>query len=317
MLTVISFHGVSVLPSWRLSGLMFALCWIICARAQEADTAPSSRMVEVDGYQVHVRSAGLAGRKAGAPLIVMEAGLSNSLEVWVEVFPNVARAAPVVAYDRAGLGRSAWDNQTPTPQHVTARLRKMLQQIGAGPPYVLVGYSWGGVLMRYFAGSYPDDVAGIVYVDPGPIITQSLADEVAPFDSVGAGKEGYNAYWSFFGAMIERRSTAAKAEFQVLRSLMTIDRGDRGLQAVPRVPAVVLLSAKPFPPFLKVDYDQNRHYEVDVRHRIRLLQNWALSSPDGTFVVSNQTTHAIPKEDPQLIVWAINRVLSALQTATK
>jgi pimeloyl-ACP methyl ester carboxylesterase len=314
MSTVISFTGFFHVRFFHRACLVVSLC-VVCQRgqAQETDTAMTSRMVEVDGYQVRVQFAGLANRKQGSPVIIMEAGLSNSLEVWGGVFPQVASAAPVVAYDRAGLGRSEWDNKTPTPQHATSRLRKLLRQIGAEPPYVLVGYSWGGVLMRYFAGYYPGDVVGLVYVDPGPIVTQTLADEVAPFDSVGAGREGYQAYWTFFGALMERRSTAAKAEFQAMRDLLSADPAQRGLQTVPDVPVVVVLSAKPFPPFMKVSYDQEEHYKVDVRHRIRMLQSWALNSSKGTFVVSNEITHAVPKEDPELIVWAVRRVLAAVR----
>ncbi|MEX1241493.1 MAG: alpha/beta hydrolase [Cyclobacteriaceae bacterium] len=280
-------------------------------KAQPVDTARTTRMVEVDGYQVRVQVAGLGSRQRGSPVIILEAGLSNSLEVWNKVFSQVASAAPVVAYDRAGMGRSDWDNMTPTPQHVTARLRRLLLTMDVAPPYVLVGYSWGGILARYFAGYYPTEIAGIVYVDPGPIITQSLADELAPFDSVGAGREGHEAYWSSFGALIERRSPAAKAEFRAMRNLFVLNPGDRDLRAVPDVPVVVLISAKPFPPFMKFSFDQEQHYKVDVRHRIRMLQGWALNSPKGTIVVSNQTTHAIPREDPELIVWAVRRVLAA------
>jgi pimeloyl-ACP methyl ester carboxylesterase len=313
MSTVISFTRFGLFQYYRLTLLMSALWGIVWqdAPAQELDTARSTQMVEIDGYKVRVQSAGLAGRKQGSPVIIMEAGLSNSLEVWNKVFSQVASAAPVVAYDRAGMGRSEWDNMTPTPQHVTARLRRLLSKMEVEPPYVLVGYSLGGIFARYFAAYYPDDIAGMVYVDPGPIITQSLADEIAPFDSVGAGREGYEAYLSSFGAIMESRSPAVKAEYRAMRNLLALDPKDRDLRAAPDVPVVVLISAKPFPPFMKFSFDQEQHYKVDVRHRIRMLQGWALSSPKGTIVVSNQTTHAIPREDPELIVWGVRRVLAA------
>ena len=51
----------------------------------------------------------MENRKKGSPVIVFEAGATNSLDVWKNVLPTVAQFAPVVAYDRAGLGQSAWD----------------------------------------------------------------------------------------------------------------------------------------------------------------------------------------------------------------
>ncbi len=190
----------------------------------------------------------------------------------------------------------------------------MLNQIGAAPPYVLVGYSWGGILARHFAGYHPEDVAGLVLVDPGPMVTESLADQLAPFEAVGAGRAGYDAYWSGFAALFTQAAPGVRAEFNVLRGLMEMDPARRDLRPVPEVPVVVIVAAKylPPPPVIKVRYDPQAHFDADLRQRIRMLQEWALASPQGTLVMSNASTHAITREDPDLIVWAVKRVLSAL-----
>ena len=292
----------------------FLLCAIVAqqAGAQQPGLPAGSRLINMDGHDLHVLYVGLENRKPGRPVIVFEAGLMHSMDTWAKILPQVAMLAPVVAYDRAGLGRSVWNEQAPTPQYVTKRLHDLLRQIGAEPPYLLVGHSWGGALVRYFAGYHPEDVAGIVYVDPGPIITQSLAEALAPFDSIGAGKAGYDALWSGFVSATEGRSEAGKAELKAMRGLIELEKKDRDLRPEPDVPVVMLIAGKPNPPFLQLPYDQQAHFDVDLRHRIRMLQEWALASPKGTIVVSNHTTHAIPKEDPDLIVWAIMRVLSAV-----
>jgi len=281
------------------------------AGAQQPSGAVT-RLVTLDGRQVRVRLAGLERRKRGSPVVVFEAGAMNTLDTWQRVLPNVAAVAPVIAYDRAGLGQSAWDSIAPTPRHVVTRLRRMLRDIGAEPPYVLVGHSWGGSLMRFYAGYHPTEVAGVVYVDPGPIITQAVADEIAPFNAIGAGRAGYEAFWASFAGVVERASPAARAEFAVFRGLMERDPPDRDLSPAPDVPTVMLLAAKSFPLPLQLPYDTDAHFQANVRHRIRMLQEWALTSKHGTVVVSNQTSHAIPREEPDLIVWAVNRVLAAV-----
>lgn len=280
-------------------------------QAQQAGAVPGVEMVELDGYAVRVQVLGLDNRRKGTPVVVFEAGATNPLEVWGGILPQVAAVAPVVAYDRAGLGRSEWDNATPTPQHVANRLRRLLQQIGAEPPYVLAGYSWGGILARYFAGYYPRDVAGLVFVDPGPTITQPLAESLAAFDAIGAGRAGYDAYWSSFAALFDKAAPAVRAEFDVFRRLMQLDLADRDLRPVPDVPVVVVVAAKYLPlANMQLPYDPQAHFQVDLRHRIKMLQEWALASPQGTLVMSNHTSHAVTREDPNLIVWAVQRVLS-------
>jgi hypothetical protein len=170
--------------------------------------------------------------------------------------------------------------------------------------------------MRYFAGYHPRDVAGIVFVDPAPIVMQSPAERLAPFEAIGAGRAGYDAYWTGFAAMLQSSSPAVRAEFEVFRGLM--DRGptDGDLLPVADVPVVVLIAAKylDLTQYIHTPYDQRAHFDADLRHRITLLQEWALKSPRGTLVVSNATTHLMPREDPDLIVWAIKRVLEQLRT---
>lgn len=308
-------EGESVLHLRQLVGSAAAALYALVgvpAEAQQPAATSSDQMVEIDGYAMRVRLLNLEHRRAGSPVVVFEAGATNSLEVWGSILEQVAAIAPIVAYDRAGLGRSEWDNQTPTPRHVTNRLHRLLQQIRVEPPYVLVGYSWGGILARYFAGYHPDDVAGLVFVDPAPIVTQSLAERDAPFDSVGAGRAGYEAFWSGFATFFERAAPAVRAEFDVFRGLMELDPAERDIRPVPAVPVVVLVAAKylPPPPSMRLPYDPQAHFEVDSRHRIRMLQEWTLASPRGTLVVSNHTTHAVPREDPALIVWVVQRVLA-------
>lgn len=282
------------------------------ATAQQRADSASTKSIVIDGRRVRVQVAGLERRTRGSPIVVFEAGATNSLDAWRAVVPKVAAVAPVVAYDRAGLGQSAWDSVTPTPRHVATRLRRILKEVGAEPPYVLVGHSWGASLMRFYAGYHPADVAGLVYADPGPIITQSVAEEIAPFDSIGAGRAGYAAFWSSYAAVIERASPAARAEFTVYRGLTEREVADRDLAPAPDVPVVMLLAAKPFPLPLQLPYDAQAHFQADLRHRIRMLQEWALGAPKGTVVVTNHTSHAIPREDPDLIVWAVKRVLDAI-----
>jgi pimeloyl-ACP methyl ester carboxylesterase len=268
-------------------------------------------MVNVEGHAVRVRAIGLDRRQRGSPVIVFENGAGNALEVWNDVLPNVAAIAPVVAYDRSGLGQSEWDNRAPTPRHVSNRLRTLLREIGAGPPYVLVGYSWGGILARYFAGYYPGEIAGLILVDPGPMVTEPLAQRLAPFDSIGAGRAGFDEYWSRLSALFERASPAMRAEVGVFRGLVQRDSVDPEVRRVPDVPMVVIVAGKyrPLPAF-QLPFDARAYFETELRHRAGLLQAWVLASPRGTLVVSNSSTHAVPREDPDLIVWAVKRVLA-------
>jgi pimeloyl-ACP methyl ester carboxylesterase len=280
--------------------------------AQQGAGKPTVRTVSVDGHPMRVRVSGLENRLMGRPIVVFEAGATNTLNAWDSVFSRLVGASPLVAYDRSGLGGSAWDGETPTPRHVADKLRRLLSVVGADPPYVLVGHSWGGSLMRYFAGYYPDETVGIVYVDPAPLVTQSVTEELAPFVAIGAGRAGYEAFWSAYAGLMERASPAARAEFNVYRGLMQREVQDRDLRDVPVVPTVVIVAAKPYPALPGLPFDPQKHFAADLRHRIEVLQKWGLGSAYGTIVITNHSTHAVPREDPDVVVWAVKRVLGAI-----
>lgn len=285
--------------------------WALAPFSAQAQR-PTARTITLDGLQVRVHAAGLERRRPGTPVVVFEAGAGNSLEVWSSVLPRVAEFAPVVAYDRAGLGQSAWDGTTSTPRSVSTRLFRILREVGVDPPFVLVGYSWGGMLVRYAATHQPRGVAGLVLVDPGPMLTLSRSERLAPFDSIGAGRAGYNAYWEVLGKLFNDAPAPVRAEFNMVRGYMAIDATALEPLNPITVPAVVLMAAKymPLPPGAAFPFDGRAHFEVELRQRMRVMHSWLASSPMGTLVLSNHTDHAIPRDDPELIVWAVRRILA-------
>ena len=119
------------------------------------------RLVDAGGFRLHLHCTG-----TGTPAVVLEAALGGSSISWSLVQPSVARLTRVCSYDRAGFG---WSDAGPMPRtagRVADELRVVLDRGGVPPPYVLVGHSFGGFVMRIFAARHPSDVAGLVLVDP-------------------------------------------------------------------------------------------------------------------------------------------------------
>jgi pimeloyl-ACP methyl ester carboxylesterase len=108
----------------------------------------------------------LLEKGSGGPTVLFEAGIAATNLNWFHVQETVSQFTHTASYDRGGLGWSSHANSARTPGNIAIELHEMLQRAGIKPPYVLVGHSFGGLVMRRYALLYPEDVSGIVLVDP-------------------------------------------------------------------------------------------------------------------------------------------------------
>ncbi|MGA3161634.1 MAG: alpha/beta hydrolase [Terracidiphilus sp.] len=103
---------------------------------------------------------------AGNPTVLFEAGIAATNLNWYHIQEPVSSFAATVSYDRGGLGWSSPCRTARTPANIAAELYQLLESAAVKPPYILVGHSFGGLVMRRFALDHPEEVAGILLVDP-------------------------------------------------------------------------------------------------------------------------------------------------------
>jgi pimeloyl-ACP methyl ester carboxylesterase len=112
-------------------------------------------------HRLHVRCSG-----EGTPAVVFDAALGASSLSWSLVQPAIARMTRACAYDRAGFG---WSDAGPLPRtagRIADELYNLLRREAVPGPYVLVGHSFGGLVMRLFASRHASETAGLVLIEP-------------------------------------------------------------------------------------------------------------------------------------------------------
>jgi pimeloyl-ACP methyl ester carboxylesterase len=134
---------------------------------QQQDLSPGTasfeaktEMIDVGGYRLALTSSG-----AGSPTVVLETGLGAEGSEWAAVVRAISASNRIIHYDRANRGAS---DRVPGPRtalDMVGDLHRLLRTAGIGGPYVLVGHSFGGLLMRLYAHHHRDEVAGLVLVD--------------------------------------------------------------------------------------------------------------------------------------------------------
>ena len=215
---------------------------------------------------------------SGESTVVFENGLGQPLEMWGKVQPHVSRFARTVTYDRAGVGLS---EEGPSPrdgQRIARELRDALRAAGLPPPYLLVGASLGGLYIRVFAGTYPEDVSGMVLVDP--------THEADGFER------------SLHPELAAVRETVQQAERNTIP---------------PGVPLVLIDAVSP----REVPFATSAMRELRAKTRpaidaeSRAYRTWLDTVPGARLIVTHDSGHNVPIEQPRLVVETIREVVRA------
>ena len=150
---------VGVVTALALTGFLYQL---IGSRRDRHRYARGGRWIEIGRGRKHY----LLEKGSGGPTVLFEAGIAATNLNWFFIQESVSSFTYTASYDRAGLGWSSPCRSSRTPTNIARELHALLECAQMKPPYVLVGHSFGGLVMRRYALLYPDEAIGVVLVDP-------------------------------------------------------------------------------------------------------------------------------------------------------
>jgi pimeloyl-ACP methyl ester carboxylesterase len=303
----------------------------IATAIDERRYPPPGELVDVGGYRLHYRDMG----DGDVPVILEAGGGSWSLH-WSRVQPEAARFARVIAYDRAGCG---WSDAGPAPRtshRVAEELHDMLRAAGVPGPYVLVGHSAGGYHVRTFAHLYPEEVAGLVLVDP------SNEERVANLPE--AVRQEIMA-----GSLRQGRWRSALARVGIVRLYMLVAPPQRVLAENAKLPEeeqpkelalgqlpdrlmgnalegvgdvesagqVAALGGLGDLPLVLLTAEREGLSTPPMRQRMEMHARQARLSTRGRHVTVPDSGHMIPLDQPQAVVDAVREVLAQARQAKR
>ena len=241
---------------------------------------PESRLVDVGGYRLNIRCSG-----EGAPAVMLVSGLAIDNHDWGPVEELVSRSNRVCSYDRAGLGESDATEGVPTALTAANELHSLLAAAGVAGPVVLVGHSYGGLIVQLYAAQHPENTAGLV-----------LLDSLQKDNLVRTGEiRGDRAVTLFLGA------TQANLEGVDLAASLEQMEAAGNLGDLPLT--VITAGIATLPPFIGQDV------------RERLAGSWLESQRDlvllstaGVHVIAEESRHCIQCDRPELVADVIQRL---------
>lgn len=270
-----------------------ASCTLPIATAAAPTQGATRDLLRVGDHGVHVSTMG-----AGPYTVIFESGFGRDLNVWRNVAPAIAKSNKVLTYSRAGHGRSEARPGTPSLASRTDGLEQLIATAGLRPPFILVGHSYGGFLIRSYAARHPGQVAGMVFVDPSDE-HQNL--ELRKLDP--AGVDGDTRLLAQF--------MPPKLQPELGQVQAILDSGKLDLAGpLPDVPVAVLTSvqrrAKP-----ELFLETPAAVAVWRDLHARFFRGFT----SGVHVVTPHSGHNIHQEEPQLVINAIEQVIAAADKA--
>lgn len=266
------------------------------------------------------RSLYLASRGTGGPTVVLEAGYRSPTDVWTTdlvspdsprtmVLEGIAAHTRTCVYERPGVaaiidGAFSPSRSDPAPMPSTAAdavadLHTLLERAGLPGPYVLVGHSFGGLVVRLYASTYPADVAGMVLVDA---LSEYVRSELTPEE------------WAAYAAVVSAvpPDLAAYADLETMDMDASFDQMTQASEDQPLagIPLTVISAGLPFGiPQADLGFPPDRLQEAWSASQDQL----AALVPDTAHIVATESAHYVQLEQPDLVIEAIRQVVEAVR----
>ncbi|TCK26215.1 alpha/beta fold hydrolase [Pseudonocardia endophytica] len=260
---------------------------------------------------------------AAPPTVVFEAGAGATRSSWALVQPLVAAFAHAVVYDRSGMGRSAPDPVSRTMRRMADDLDGLLDGLGDGP-FVLVGHSAGGPIVRLAAAARPERIAGLVLVDPSDEASEVLfgrpfriAEKVVVRLNLALARAGLLG--RLYRPMMRRLPPDARADMEregftpelvrthIAQTRTYLDELVAFRDAPPElgdIPVTVVSGAR-------TGSGMNARTRADANsaHAGR-----AAASPAGRHVLAHDSGHYVPITEPGVVAEEIRRLVTVART---
>jgi pimeloyl-ACP methyl ester carboxylesterase len=253
------------------------------------------RLVDVGGHRLMIRSFG-----TGTPAVVIEPGIGDAGRVWGGVIDALSRETMVVLYDRAGYGDSDPGPMPRSADRVVKELSGLLTAAPVDPPYIMVGHSLGAMHALIYASEHPNQVDGLVLLDPPPLgfikgerfpRLQEMAEQMtAGFrsDAESARAAGDERQALFLEAVASEHEAMFESGWRWMASVRSL--GD--------TPLVVIASGVPNPEFGADAAEFQRFWS-------RSSDELSTLSTRGRFVFLHDSTHDIPGDAPGEVIDAV------------
>jgi pimeloyl-ACP methyl ester carboxylesterase len=282
-------------------------------KANKDKAFASLDFITLNGNKVEVYTTGMKNNQNNKPVIVFENGMADTYERWKAIIDEVSKTNAVFAYNRPRIGESEDDSLPPTTEHIINNLREMLLEKGLKPPYLLVSHSFGGAYIRSFASSYPNEIAGLIFIDPIDFTKKGDMGDL-PYLEIGLTRHQIDSifgqpYKNFIEKLYTEMPRYYVEEVKISRQLTKTDFEECDRNPLPDVP-VHFIKAGGFsnsePPTI---YDREKMWRINSNIQMKRWLELLYPLKYGKLFYCSNSSHFVQADEPDLVISSIKLAL--------
>lgn len=247
--------------------------------------------IQVNGNKIHFEKKG-----AGSPCIIFVSGYGDPLNSFDSVFDKVSKLTTAIRYSRSGIGKSGYSKKAKDFDQIVDELEAFINVLFIQEPIILIGHSYGGLIIRAYAKRHPKKVCGLLFDDS---TFEDYFVRLSPYEK--------NA------EMIERKeheewlkTDSSKATNDEFNSLWKVwhspDNWIKWFEPMPNIPIFILTS-------MKITGESLRNSETVMNERYSAHSRWTKGSSISLHLGITTAGHFIHKDEPEIFVNTIDMLI--------
>lgn len=253
------------------------------------------QFITIKGNQIQYETKG-----TGQPVVIFVHGYAGSLSSFDSVFDKVAAFTTAVRYSRAGLGKSSFDNQNKDFDTIVRELESVIDTLHISQPFVLVGHSYGGLIIRSYSRKHPKKIAGLLFDDA---TFEDYFDKLKP---VNANAEALELR-EHEANKINFPSKGMDAEFKSMwRVWHSPEKWKGWFDAMPDVPTVVLTA-------MKITDTLLRSSQQAMAIRYEAQGRWLQGKPFRMQVGVADAGHLLHRDTPYIFTESVHLLIDVIR----